>query len=75
MTTERTEPDEFVSESVPSRPRMEQRASSGWSTVDQMSECSFPASDPPAVWTWEVSDKPDRRSRGGGPVPEHASRD
>jgi hypothetical protein len=24
-------------------------------TVDQMSEWSFPASDPPAVWTWEVS--------------------
>ena len=23
--------------------------------VDQMSERSFPASDPPAVWTWEVA--------------------
>jgi hypothetical protein len=32
-------------------------------TVDQMGECSFPASDPPAVWTWEVSDTPDRPSR------------
>ena len=21
--------------------------------VDQMSDCSFPASDPPAAWTWE----------------------
>jgi hypothetical protein len=25
----------------------------GGSTVDAMSEWSFPASDPPAVWTWE----------------------
>jgi hypothetical protein len=24
------------------------------STVDEMSEFSFPASDPPAVWTWDV---------------------
>jgi len=23
-------------------------------TVDEMSEWSFPASDPPAVWTWDV---------------------
>jgi hypothetical protein len=23
-------------------------------TVDDMSEASFPASDPPATWTWEV---------------------
>lgn len=27
----------------------------GASTVDQMSEGSFPASDPPAVWTWETN--------------------
>jgi DNA-binding MarR family transcriptional regulator len=26
------------------------------STVEEMGECSFPASDPPAVWTWEVGD-------------------
>jgi hypothetical protein len=26
--------------------------------VDQMSANSFPASDPPAVWTWEVAPQP-----------------
>jgi DNA-binding MarR family transcriptional regulator len=25
-------------------------------SVDEMSDGSFPASDPPAVWTWEVRD-------------------
>ena len=29
-------------------------------TVDEMSEWSFPASDPPATWTWDV-DRPFRR--------------
>jgi hypothetical protein len=28
--------------------------------IDAMSQCSFPASDPPAVWTWEV--RPARRA-------------
>ena len=27
----------------------------GGVTVEQMSEASFPASDPPATWTWDVS--------------------
>jgi hypothetical protein len=26
----------------------------GRPTVDEMSEWSFPASDPPATWTWDV---------------------
>jgi hypothetical protein len=29
-------------------------------TVDEMSEWSFPASDPPATWTWDI--KRPRRS-------------
>ena len=31
----------------------EERASTR-PTVDDMSEWSFPASDPPATWTWEI---------------------
>lgn len=26
----------------------------GGTTVEEMSDSSFPASDPPAVWTWDV---------------------
>ena len=26
----------------------------GNATVDEMSDASFPASDPPSTWTWEV---------------------
>jgi hypothetical protein len=37
-------------EAVPS----ESIRSNGRSQVDQMGEGSFPASDPPAVWTWEA---------------------
>jgi hypothetical protein len=33
--------------------------------VDEMGEASFPASDPPAVWTWDISGETadDRRNR------------
>jgi len=31
----------------------------GGSSVDEMSESSFPASDPPAVWIWETHAKAD----------------
>ena len=30
--------------------------------VDAMSECSFPASDPPAVWTWDAAAAAERQS-------------
>ena len=28
--------------------------------LDETGEASFPASDPPAVWTWDVKPAPDR---------------
>jgi hypothetical protein len=47
-------PNTISSQSTGSRFPLEQNASNGRSTVDQMGECSFPASDPPAVWTWDA---------------------
>jgi hypothetical protein len=38
---------------TPTRPTDDARP-----TVDQMSEWSFPASDPPATWTWDVERPP-----------------
>jgi len=35
------------------------------SSLDTMVEQSFPASDPPAVWTWDVSDPRDRARSDG----------
>jgi hypothetical protein len=33
---------------------VEEEPTSTRPTVDEMSEWSFPASDPPASWTWDV---------------------
>lgn len=41
----------------------------GASTIDQMSEGSFPASDPPAVWTWETPPATPVAATGSGPGP------
>ena len=42
---------------TPPEPALENARSdaprSGRPTVDEMSEWSFPASDPPATWTWD----------------------
>jgi hypothetical protein len=43
----------------PVAPADEERPASTRPTVDEMSEWSFPASDPPATWTWDV----ERRDR------------
>jgi hypothetical protein len=42
--------DDVEEEPAPTRP-----------TVDEMSEWSFPASDPPATWTWDIR-RPQPRS-------------
>ena len=41
-------------------PATTEGSAGGSATVEQMGEFSFPASDPPAVWTWDVPQKPDR---------------
>jgi hypothetical protein len=42
------------SASPPATEASERPLPGGDATVDEMSEASFPASDPPATWTWEV---------------------
>lgn len=39
--------------SAADRVEPEQRPAASSPTVEQMGEWSFPASDPPAVWTWD----------------------
>src|SRR5690349_21501307 len=53
--TDSTAPDEPVEKASASDER------SPRPTVDEMGEWSFPASDPPATWTWEVSRGSPRR--------------
>lgn len=36
----------------------EEPVTSAATAADEMGEASFPASDPPAVWTWEVDRRP-----------------
>ena len=38
----------------PARAVDEEEPTSTRPTVDEMSEWSFPASDPPATWTWDI---------------------
>jgi hypothetical protein len=64
MAIEPPEPDPTAKRPARSRPRLEQSAPSVRSMVDQMSEHSFPASDPPAVWTWDVGNPPLPHRRG-----------
>jgi hypothetical protein len=47
-------PDPKSNESSDGGTSPTQPAPDSGSVVDQMSENSFPASDPPAVWTWDV---------------------
>ncbi len=45
-------------------------------TVDQMGEGSFPASDPPAVWTWDVGRAADEEpERAVGKSDDHSRSD
>jgi hypothetical protein len=38
----------------PAQAADEEEPTSTRPTVDEMSEWSFPASDPPATWTWDI---------------------
>jgi hypothetical protein len=64
VAIERPKSDLIAKESAGPHPRLEQSVPNGRSTVDQMSEHSFPASDPPAVWTWDVGNPPLPHRRG-----------
>ena len=48
-------PEQTLMEITPSGLATVRTLLTAWSTVEEWGESSFP-SDPPAVWTWEVSD-------------------
>ena len=54
------------------RPSLDSATKQRGSIVEEMGECSFPASDPPAVWTLEASDTAvaptEERTGGNGPI-------
>ena len=52
---------------------LERTVANSRATVDQMSEGSFPASDPPAVWTWDVGRAADEElERAVGKSEDHS---
>jgi len=51
------------SEAMEARAQRHLAAPGGASTIDDMSDSSFPASDPPAVWIWEVRERKIARPR------------
>jgi DNA-binding MarR family transcriptional regulator len=60
------------------RPSLDSAAKHRGPTVEEMGECSFPVSDPPAVWTWEVSDSAvaptEERAGEDGPIHPYPNR-
>ena len=49
-----TQPGEPQLAATPTDQTGEEDLTSTRPSVDEMSEWSFPASDPPATWTWDV---------------------
>jgi hypothetical protein len=52
----------------------EQPAKATAASIDETVAASFPASDPPAVWTWEVAKPGAPRKADGDPPPQPPSR-
>jgi hypothetical protein len=63
MRTESANVDEAARIAAPRDLRHERRHRRGIPpTADDMGEASFPASDPPATWTWDPDGRPPLRS-------------
>ena len=52
---QRKRPDQV--EAVPATPRDDAALPPG-PTIDEIGEASFPASDPPSSWTWDIAGRP-----------------